>query len=308
LTRALTRRLFIRGSMAGALLAGCGGQRGRVRGDRSIAEDALPHYSALDQNAKLDVPEALRAAAKSDLLIDRAQELQKRLMSPPNRPPDDQSLFTFFVASEQVGVITYQAPLSGTCVPVFMAAIDAGEYKRLLLRDIQTRYMVSSAVQFLKMVRDVEPTGVRTIAFNRCPRFAADSVRLPTGVVFNLHDPGMIATRFLQTPSDVIEVWSVHTAKRHALVEVSLAFALKEARAGHLEIARDIALDALGHITLNEPHLHLVLGQAAIGLRDARLFGEARAFLEFLKRPELTAALDRAHAAGVPDFSEQTFA
>src|SRR5260370_41239138 len=105
------------------------------------------------------------------------------LSTPPQRPRDDQPLFTFFVSAEKIGVITFQIPLFGACFPVFTSSIDADEYRRLQLRNLQTRYLGSSAVQFLKMLRDVETIGVRTLPFNRCPRFTADDSALATGVL-----------------------------------------------------------------------------------------------------------------------------
>jgi hypothetical protein len=173
---------------------------------------------------------------------------------------------------------------------------------------MKTQYMVSSAQQFLKMLRDVEPIGVKQIEFNRCPRFAAhEGARVGT-MRFTENEWASIATRALQTPDDVVEIWSVHCAKQRALVELYVAFGLKEARAGRLDVARDVGLWCVGHITLSEPRAHLLLGQAALGLHDRALFDEAKAFLKHLHDDERARALDRANAGGAPDFSPQTFA
>jgi hypothetical protein len=290
----ITRRLFMRGSAASVLLVGCAAKTGLVRDVYLLGDgdEQLPSYSALTANPQPAIPEALAAAEKSDLLIDDAQALQKRLFSGPERPRDDQPLFVFFVSAEKVGVVTFSLGLFGACIPVFMSPVDAGEYRRLLLRNMKTRYMVSSATQFLKMLRDVETAGVKMLAFNRPPRGG---------------DFAELATRALQTPNDVIEIWSIHRGKQMALLKLYLAFGLKEARAGRLEVARDVGLACAGHITLGEPRLHLLLGQVAVALRDRVLVGEAGAYLKLLRDDARVRLLDRSAAAGIPDFSVEAF-
>jgi hypothetical protein len=54
--------------------------------------------------------------------------------------------------------------------------------------------------------------------------------------------------------------------------------------------------------------LHPLVGQAAIGLHDRALFGEACAFLDYLREHEMARALEGSNADGVPDFSAQMFA
>ena len=63
-----------------------------------------------------------------------------------------------------------------------------------------------------------------------------------------------------------------------------------------------MALETIGHVTVEDPRPHLLLGQLGVGLRDRRLVREAKAFLRFLKFDELERKLDDVARSGSPDF------
>ena len=81
----------------------------------------------------------------------------------------------------------------------------------------------------------------------------------------------------------MLVLWTIHKATELARLELYFAYALKAARTGQLEAARDVALEAVGHVTLEDPRAHLLLGELAVMLHDRPLLQEARTFLRFLK-------------------------
>ena len=87
-----------------------------------------------------------------------------------------------------------------------------------------------------------------------------------------------------------------------ARADLYLKFALEAARDGELETARDIALQTVGHVTLEDGRSHFLLGQIAVALRDRRLLREAQAFLQFLDFKLWARKLDRVVESGRPDF------
>ena len=50
-----------------------------------------------------------------------------------------------------------------------------------------------------------------------------------------------------------------------------------------LQEAREIALEAIQHVTMESARLHLLLGKIAISLNEKDLLRDARMFLEFLR-------------------------
>jgi hypothetical protein len=55
-------------------------------------------------------------------------------------------------------------------------------------------------------------------------------------------------------------------------------------------------------VTVEDPRLHALLGQIAIGLRDRALLQEAKAFLALLNQDQWERKLDQAAKSGAPDF------
>ena len=54
---------------------------------------------------------------------------------------------------------------------------------------------------------------------------------------------------------------------------------------------------------MEDPRLHLLLGQLGVGLKDQRLVDEAQFFLEFLEMDRWKLKLDSIVQRGFPDFA-----
>jgi len=91
-------------------------------------------------------------------------------------------------------------------------------------------------------------------------------------------------------------------ATEFARLDLYLDHARVAARAGQLDVARNVAFETVGHVSLEDPRAHMLLGQIAVALRDRRLFREAKGFLQFLRLGAWERRLDEASRSGTPDF------
>jgi hypothetical protein len=136
--------------------------------------------------------------------------------------------------------VTIDLPNSGgRCQPVFSTTFRSADYVQVLLASgPSVSYLVSSALDLVRMLRDLESMGIRAIAIDRCPRCSVFTVLSSGG---------------LQSAADLLNAWSIVKATEMARADLYLKFALESARAGELKIARDVALQTVGHVSLEEP-------------------------------------------------------
>lgn len=108
---------------------------------------------------------------------------------------------------------------------------------------------------------DVEQRGVKSLTIDRCPRCSI-----------------FVATEIsgLQWAQDLLNVWAIHKATELARLDLYFAYALKSARAGQLAAARDVALEIVGHVSLEDPRPHLFLGELGVALGEPALVNEAQ--------------------------------
>lgn len=248
----------------------------------------LPWYSALKAVPSRGVPDALAKREAEECGGPEHQVLQRELLDPPRRPPDNAPLFTELLTDR--GAITVPLPEGGKqCLLVFSTPCRAGDYARVqLTMGPRVQYLSSSPLQLAKMLTDLRGAGVESIAVDRCPR-------CPTFCLIGL-EPSVSADTLLK-------VWAIHKATETLRLRSYLAYALQSARAGKLEEVRDVALEGVGHVALEDPRFHFLLGQAALGLRDRRLLREARQYLAFFQEHEWGERLERAVQSGSPNFT-----
>lgn len=106
----------------------------------------------------------------------------------------------------------------------------------------------------------------------------------------------VLNTNSMLTPADVVKIWTIHKSGELARESVYFARAQAAARRGDFQEAKEVALEAIQHVTADSARLHLLLGKIALSLKEKQIFGEAQAFLEFLRaKPfaqELLAAVE----------------
>ena len=91
-----------------------------------------------------------------------------------------------------------------------------------------------------------------------------------------------IQIKELMTPADILKIWAICKSAEMARESLYFTRAKEAAERGDQQEAREIALEAIQHVTMESARLHLLLGKIAISLKDKDLLRDARAFLEFL--------------------------
>ena len=251
----------------------------------------LPEYSALRAIPTRGVPPDLAEAEGSEFFATSREKLEHELRKLPRRPPEDEPLFMELLEAQGSGVVTINLPdHSGQCLPVFSTPFRAFDYVQTLLPSgPSVRYVSSSPLQLVKMLRDMEASGIEALALDRCPRCS----------IFTT-----VGTCSLKTSDDLIGLWCIFKATLLARGDLYFSYALESARAGQIEIARDVALETVGHVDLEDPRPHLLLGQVAVKLRDRELLRQAKSFLRFLKLDRWERKLDQVVQSGSPDFED----
>jgi hypothetical protein len=108
----------------------------------------------------------------------------------------------------------------------------------------------------------------------------------------------------VKSAADAVALWAISKASERARLDLHVDYTIESARRGRFETARDVALETVGHVSVEDPRPHLLLGQLAIALGDRRLLAEARTFLQALKFDDWLQHLDGLAQAGVSGFGE----
>jgi hypothetical protein len=213
------------------------------------------------------------------------------LQDPAAGPAPDRSLFVVPLAGPDAFITLPRPDRTGQIALVFTSAFRAADYARTLLRTADPpQYLACTPEQVVRVLQDLARAGVGSFVVDRCPRCDIATV------LGNNGQKGV---------ADVLKLWAIWKATEFARGELYESYALRAARDGDLLTALDVTLEAIGHIAMDEPRRHLLLGELAIGLGDRPLVGEARAFLRFLNRPDLDEKLAEDERAGRPDLDGQ---
>jgi hypothetical protein len=252
-------------------------------------KEELPIYSELKSLPTRRLPPELADKEASEFFASQSEACQHELLEPTRRPPKDEPLFTELISEKEGAVVTINPPDNdGGCLPVFSNPLRARDYVQTLLPAGSTvQYLCSSPLELIEMLRDLEAAGVEAFTLDRCPRCEIVTV---------------IGSDAAKTADDLLTLWAIFKSTELTRADLYFAFALDSARAGQLEVARSVALETIGHVSLEDPRPHLLLGQLGLALKDRRLVDEAKAFLRFLKFEELERKLDDVARSGALDF------
>lgn len=227
----------------------------------------LPYYRALEGNRVgkdgRDFSD-LECSPEMDRL--RA-EFESGLLSLPLRPAEDEPLLTSILVGPSA-VFTVTLPNSTPCLLTFSTPIRAAEYARIHAGPLQLRRLSSSPNEFVQMLADLRRCGtLQRFALDVCPHCTTFAV---------------LGTNSMLTPADVVKMWAIHKSGELARESLYFARAQEAARRGNLKEAKETALEAIQHVTMDSVRLHLLLGKVALSLKEKGVFREAKAFLEFL--------------------------
>lgn len=252
-------------------------------------KEELPIYSELKSIFTRGLPPELADKEASEVFTSQREEREHELLEPTRRPSNNAPLFTALLRGQDGGVVTINLPDNGgVCLPIFSSPLRAADYLQTLLpAGFSVQYLCSSPLELIALLRDLEEVGVEAFTLDRCPRCETFT---------------SIGSDSVKTADDLLNLWAIFKATELTRADLYFAFALDSARAGQLEVARSVILETIGHITLEDPRPHLLLGQLGVGLGDRRLVEEAKAFLRFLKFDEWARKLDHVARSGSPDF------
>jgi hypothetical protein len=184
------------------------------------------------------------------------------------RAHEDAPLFISLMRSDRRGIVTMTLPDGRHCLMAFSHWVRAEDYRgALLVAEPRLGSLVSTPRELLQMLRDIEAAGITCLALDRCPR-------CPTFCI--------VPTDSIKTVDDVIRMWSASKSVQHARLELYLSHALNLARTGRFFLARDVALEIVGHVTPDDPRVHLLLGELGVALGLPKLSTEAGHALRLL--------------------------
>jgi hypothetical protein len=251
----------------------------------------LPCYSGLLSSPTRGLPAELQEQEASEFFTTRRETIANQLDESARRTPHDEPFFTELVNAKGRGVVTLDLPDDGgRCLAVFSTPIRAADYVQTILNaGLSVQYLRSSPLELTQMLHDLAQARVQTFTLDRCPRCNMFSA---------------IGSGSIKTADDLLNIWAIFKATELARANLYFEYAVELSLRGQLEDARDVALETVGHVTMEDPRLHLLLGQLGVGLRDRKLVGEAKAFLGFLKLEKWERKLDSVVTTGLPDFAD----
>jgi hypothetical protein len=256
---------------------------------RKSSQD-IPHYSALQSIPSRGLPNELAKEETSEFYLGEREALQRQLLAPPQRPLNESPLFIELLSKDE-GVLTISLPDNrGQCLPIFSTPGRAADYVRTLLTaGPPVQYLSTSPQQAVGMLSDLERMGICCFVLDRCPRCSLMTA---------------IQSASVKTADHAVEVWAVQKATEYSRANLYLTYALHACRAGRLKIARDVALETVGHVTMEDPRVHFLLGQIAVGLGDRTLLRQAEEFLAFLNADAWLRKLEEATRTRSPNFAD----
>jgi hypothetical protein len=230
----------------------------------------VPEYSALRAVPTRGLPPALTEEESGDSFSMRRNTIEREILESNTRLRDDVPLFVEMIAPNKGGILTIPLPEEGgRWLPIFTTPVRAADYKQTLLTsEPGLQYLSSTTAQLVRMLCDLDELGIKSLTVDRCPRC---SIFVRTG------------TSGLRS-QDLLRIWAIHKATEVARSELYIAYAFKSARAGQLETARNVALETVGHVVIEDPRPHMLLGELGVALRERALVHEAQEFLRFLKQ------------------------
>jgi hypothetical protein len=169
------------------------------------------------------------------------------------------------------GLLNFRLPEpQGGCLLVFSNPSRAADYARVQVPGKEFQFFCSSAEQVVSVVADFrQHAGITHVALDQCSRSNVVTVLGPSS---------------LDSAAKIVQMWKIWKATEIAPCGLYFGYAQAAARAEQFLVARDVALELVGHVTAEDPRVHLLLGKLAIKLLDKRLMREAKDFLVFLKQ------------------------
>ena len=234
----------------------------------SIRKDEFPSYSLLKAVPSRGLPQDLAAREESADHGQWRDRIESELFAQTTN--ENASGFATFLKFGN-GLLQIRMPDSEKgCLLVFSTPMRAADYAGAAAAERKFDLFCSSAEQVVPVVAEFrERAGIGHVALDRCPRCSTFTV---------------LDASSLDSAAKVVRAWKIFKATEIARCCLYFDYAQAAARAGQFLSARDVALELVGHVTAEDPRVHLLLGKLAVQLRDKTLLREARRFLILLKQ------------------------
>lgn len=248
------------------------------------AGSALPDYTRLRQTPSIEIPEGLKEAENHPQFLDLRGRIQSDLVSKLSADPTAKLFFEF--ADDKGNPLTIETD-QGRSLLAFSHPFKAFDYARALGLPSQFVLVSSTAEDLIRLFRMLEDADVRAFTIDRCPRCS----------IFT-----SLGTDSVPSPDRATGALAIFKATEMARSKLYSDFAIMSALEERFESARDVALEAVGHVTPLATDHHIVVGQCAIMLDDSVLFDEAVDYLEFLQHSDAVALLQTVRDTKTPQF------
>lgn len=250
---------------------------------------SLPLYTQLKRIPNRGLPADLMKMEKSADHLTRQDAFETELSASSVLPaPDAPALATFVSGGANLVTIPVPGDEGVMCIPLFSERWRVVDYARTHFADRgDVSFAVMSAAGFVSTLRDVEKAGKLAFTIDCCPR-CEDFIRYETILA---DEPGYL-----------IRMIGVHKATELARRHLYYHYALAKARLGQHELARDVLLESVGHVTMADPDTHLLLGQLGVAMGDDELVREAHEYLRFFGSGAWDRKLETVEYFGRPDF------
>ena len=246
--------------------------------------DGLPDYTLLRETPSRTLPPELIQHESSAELVERRDRIQADLASAESTRSGERQ---FFVPVDGRGRQATLVFPEGQCLLVFSSVFKTADYRRTASTVKHGGVLVVPVTGFCELLRNCERAGISLWTLDRCPRCATVTC---------------IGTEQFTSDEMVTAVWTIQHATARAHFEAYLAHALAAARAGDFRLARDVALEMVGHIDAEDPRPHMLLGQLGVATGDRTLIDEAQTFLGFFQQHAWRERLAAVVQSGQPQF------
>jgi len=234
----------------------------------SIRKDKFPSYSLLKAVPSRGLPQDLAAREESADYGQWRDRIESELFAQATN--ENAPGFATFLKSGN-GLLQIRLPDSEKgCLLVFSTPVRATDYAGAAAPERKFHLFCSSAEQVVPVVAEFrERAGIGHVALDRCPRCS----------MFTVLDASS-----LDSAARAVRAWKISKATQIARCRLYFDYAQAAARVGQFLVARDVALELVGHVTAEDPRVHLLLGKLAVQLQDKTLLREAKRFLILLKQ------------------------
>jgi hypothetical protein len=245
----------------------------------------IPQYAVLRGLRPLvATPDIL--SAEQDAFRTSHDRVAERLLAALRGGADAPELTT--IATEASGVMMLAPDHGPPVLPVFTSAVRAIDYRECVGVSGTPHYRRSSADELVDLLGGASDADIASWTLDPCPRCTACTI---------------YKSEQFRSSDDVFNVWAITRATTRLRTEVYVRHALDLATGGDWRMASYTGMCALQHVTLDEAHVHLLVGEIAIARGPRSIVEDASRWLRFLGCEDLAGLLDADQAAGVADLS-----